>query len=205
MPRDGSPTRERILDAAEKLVLEHGFGYTSIDKVVAASRTSKGSFFHHFESKADLAGSLVARVVASDRAQLAEGLAVVAPVADPVGRLLAFLGHFESRAGRMTLQEADCLYISALAERQLLDDETGGQIVSLMREWREAISGLVRDAVAAAGVDTAIDPDALADHVFVTFEGSFLVSKATGEPEHLSVQLGVVRRLVAALLGAPEE
>ena len=36
MPRDGSPNRQRILDAAERLVIENGFNATTLDQVIAA-------------------------------------------------------------------------------------------------------------------------------------------------------------------------
>ena len=55
MPRDGSATRQRILDAAERLVIENGYSSTSVDQVIAASETSKGAFFHHSDSKLALA------------------------------------------------------------------------------------------------------------------------------------------------------
>src|SRR5688572_12444414 len=59
MPRDGSATRERILDTAERLMTDQGYNATSLDQVVAESSSSKGAFFHHFRSKADLALQLV--------------------------------------------------------------------------------------------------------------------------------------------------
>ncbi|MEJ7721594.1 MAG: TetR/AcrR family transcriptional regulator [Ilumatobacteraceae bacterium] len=55
MPRDGTATRERILDAAERLVIENGFSATSVDSVIDESSSSKGAFFHHFATKEKLA------------------------------------------------------------------------------------------------------------------------------------------------------
>ena len=46
---------ERILDVAQHLVIENGFAATSVDQVIKAAGTSKGAFFHHFDSKLDLA------------------------------------------------------------------------------------------------------------------------------------------------------
>ena len=47
-------TRERILDAAQQLVMERGFSATTVDAILEAAGSSKGAFFHHFASKADL-------------------------------------------------------------------------------------------------------------------------------------------------------
>ena len=42
MPKDGTANRERILDAAEHLVIENGFAATSVDQILTAAGTSKG-------------------------------------------------------------------------------------------------------------------------------------------------------------------
>ena len=45
--------RQRLLDAALNLFVEHGFHDSSVDDVVAAARTSKSAFYEQFESKED--------------------------------------------------------------------------------------------------------------------------------------------------------
>src|SRR3989304_2633883 len=51
----GAKTRERILDQAQRLILDQGLAATSIDQVLTAAGTSKGAFFHHFPTKNHLA------------------------------------------------------------------------------------------------------------------------------------------------------
>ena len=199
MPRDGTATRERILDAAEKLVIDNGYAATSVDQVIAASRSSKGAFFHHFESKLALAQALVDRYAAADVANLHAATEHALTVSeDPVRRVDAFLAFFEDAADDIMSAQSSCLYVSILTERQLVADGTSEPIVKAIVAWREGIAALLRDAT--AGRETGIDPEALADHVFVTFEGAFLLARSTGEPRHMRVQLQTLRRLVAAAL-----
>ena len=40
----------------------------------------------------------------------------------------------------------------------------------------------------------------MADHVWVTFEGAFLLARTTGDPDHMRRQLATLRTLVSALL-----
>ena len=51
-------TKARIVEAAWQLFYEHGYDATTVEDVVRASGTSKGSFYHYFESKDALLGSL---------------------------------------------------------------------------------------------------------------------------------------------------
>ena len=51
-------TKSRIVSAAWKLFYQYGYDNTTIDDIAEASNTSKGSFYHYFESKDALMGSL---------------------------------------------------------------------------------------------------------------------------------------------------
>lgn len=203
MPRDGSPTRTRLLDAAERLVIDRGFAATSVEQVIAASGSSKGAFFHHFATKADLAHALVERYVAADLEHLRRALASTADVADPGERLLAFLRVFEDEADELMSAQSSCLYVAALTEQQLITEGAGPAIDAAVVGWRDAVVELLSEARGdAAGMPDGSPADlaALADHVFVTFEGTFLLARATADPTHMRRQLGVLRLLVEAWL-----
>lgn len=51
-------TRGRIVSAAWKLFYEQGYDDTTVDEIIAASKTSKGSFYHYFSGKDALLSSL---------------------------------------------------------------------------------------------------------------------------------------------------
>ena len=203
MPRDGTATRDRILASAEGLVIENGYAATSVEQVIAASATSKGAFFHHFGSKLDLARALVERYAAGDVAQLDAATAYAESVgSDPAGRVDAFLAWFEERADDLMDEQSSCLYISVLTERQLVSSGTAEPIVTAVVAWRDGLARLLAAALAdhPGRRRPGVDVDALADHVFVTFEGAFLLARATGDPGHMRRQLRVLRDLVGALL-----
>jgi TetR/AcrR family transcriptional repressor of nem operon len=200
MPRDGAPTRVRLLDTAERLVMQNGFAATSVDQILEMSGSSKGAFFHHFESKRSLARALVQRYVDADLSMLDRGLEAAAEETDPVERALAFLRFYEAWAEELVGEDTACLYIAVLSERDLLDEETRGEIDRGVRGWRVAFAELLAAAMDAAQVDDGPDPGDLADHLFATFEGSFLMCRLQGSAEPMRAQLRVLRQLVEALL-----
>ena len=53
-----SNTKSRIVEAAWALFYELGYEATTVEDIVRTSRTSRGSFYHYFESKDALLGSL---------------------------------------------------------------------------------------------------------------------------------------------------
>jgi TetR/AcrR family transcriptional repressor of nem operon len=198
VPRNGSQTRERILASAETLVIENGFAATSLDQVIAASHSSKGAFFHHFDGKQALADALVERYVAGDLAHLERALAAADRRRTPAGRVTAFLRYFEDDADSLMAEQSSCLYASVLVERQLLDSGTGRPIRSAVEEWRRRYGELLREARPRAAQD---EIDDLADHLFATFEGAFLLARSTGDPGHMRRQLRTYRRLVRRWMG----
>ena len=59
MPRkDSRNTKGRIIESAWELFYEQGYENTTIDDIVEHSETSKGSFYHYFDSKDSLLSSL---------------------------------------------------------------------------------------------------------------------------------------------------
>ena len=58
MRRPNANTKSKIITAAWKLFYERGYDDTTVEDIVAASETSKGSFYHYFDGKGALLGTL---------------------------------------------------------------------------------------------------------------------------------------------------
>jgi TetR/AcrR family transcriptional repressor of nem operon len=192
------------LQDAERLMIEQGYNATSVDQVIAESSSSKGAFFHHFNSKADLAAQLVERYVASDLAQLEAGLEATAAIEDPVERVVAFFRFYEDGADELMAEPTGCLFATVLAERQFIGTEMNRQIAKTQRTWREAVVDLLHPALARRRPRLDIDGAALADHLFTTFEGGFILCRALEDKSAMRDQLRVLRQLVEALLEPPD-
>lgn len=67
-------TRRRIVNAAWKLFYEQGYDDTTVEEIISASGTSKGSFYHYFSGKDALLSSL-SSLFDDKYEELMEGLA----------------------------------------------------------------------------------------------------------------------------------
>jgi TetR/AcrR family transcriptional regulator, transcriptional repressor for nem operon len=204
MPRDGTATRTRILDAAETLMEHNGVTGTSLDQILDAAHTSKGAFFHHFDSKRELTAVLMERYVEADLGQLRAGLAAVENMTDPVERALGFVRHFERWAEKLVHKDSACLYLAALSERDLLQGPVHDAVLRGILTWREEVAALLAPALAARAEHIEEVPDAheLADHLFATFEGGYLRCRSMGSPEPMRAQLRVFRQLLESMLAS---
>jgi AcrR family transcriptional regulator len=69
------PARDRLLDAAERLVAEMGAGHLTLDAVAKFAGVSKGGLLYHFPSKESLLEGMLARHLMEVDARVAARLA----------------------------------------------------------------------------------------------------------------------------------
>jgi TetR/AcrR family transcriptional repressor of nem operon len=194
-------TKDRIMDAAELLIHERGFSAASVDSILEAADASKGAFFHHFPSKDALGEALVARYARDDADLLDEFMERAESLTDdPAEQVVSFVQQFAEYADDITAAQPGCLFVSFIYEL----GPGGGAVDALIRQsveaWRKKL--LEKLELAAATRPQLLDMDlpGLADQVFSTFEGGFILVRATGDPSHLRRQLTHLRRYLELLL-----
>ena len=57
-------TKERILDAAEEIMLQKSFHSVGLNEILSAVKVPKGSFYHYFQSKEQFGVELLKHYVA---------------------------------------------------------------------------------------------------------------------------------------------
>lgn len=193
--------RERILEAAQQLVLERGFSATTVDAILEAAGASKGAFFHHFSSKAELGRVLVERYARAD-GELLEHLmtAAEARTSDPADQVIEFIAAFEAGLEDLSLSQPGCLFVSFIYEQYPGQEETQELILADVVRWRERILDKLTRAAEQRAPATAVDLESLADHVFTILEGGFILARATGDPLKLRDQLRHLRTYLSLLL-----
>jgi TetR/AcrR family transcriptional repressor of nem operon len=195
--------RERILDAAQQLVMERGFSATTVDAILAGAGASKGAFFHHFASKADLGRVLVERYARAD-GELLEHLMTVAEsrTSDPAEQLIEFVAAFEEGIEDLSLAQPGCLFVSFIYEQFPGQEQTQKLILDDVLQWRQRILDKLTQATAQRPPAIAVDLESLADHAFTILEGGFVLARATDEPLKLRDQLRHLRAYFTLLLQA---
>ena len=202
MARSGAQTRERLLDAAEALIFDHGFSATSVDKVIARAGVTKGAFFHHFESKAELGRAVVERhaereIAYCDRIlERAERLA-----GDPLQQVLIFVGLLLEDFEDLRNPVPGCLFASYLYQRLAYPEEVAKLTARTLAYWRDAVARKLEEAAAVHPPEAEIAPADLADGLLAAIEGGYILSKAKGDPDVVRRQLRQYRCHLALLFG----
>ncbi len=200
MPKDGTLTREKILDAAQALILERGYAGMTVDNVLERVGITKGAFFYHFKSKDDLARSLIRRFADKDAQVYKEVRARAEKLSDdPLQQMLIFIGLFEEMFEGLTEPYPGCLFASYVYEMQQFDDATRALIADSFKKWRallkQKFDAIAKRYPSQAKADTA----SLADAFTVVLEGAFITGKALNEPRVIAQQLRHFKNYVSLL------
>lgn len=194
-------SKTRLLDATMQVVRERGYAATSIDEVCKAAGLTKGSFFHHFGGKEELA------VAAADHfAAMAAGLFKAAPYhahADPLDRVLGYV-DFRSAILRGRVPEFTCLLGTMVQEAY----ESHPAI-------REACDRHMSEHAAVVARDIALSkkkyapkakwtPESLGLFTQAVLQGAFVLAKAKGGPEVAVACVEHLRRYIEGLHGRTE-
>jgi len=199
MPKDGNITREKILDAAETLVLDHGYGATSIDQILERTGITKGAFFYHFKSKADLAQALVARYVKRDDELLYALVEKSEKLSrDPLQQILIFLGLLVEIFDSLE-QPPGCLVASFIYQFQEFNVDTKDAIVNGFNEWHQVLDEKFRVALEKYPSKFDVTPSTLVDSLLSSFEGGLIVARMASNPKILVTQLNQFKNYLELL------
>ena len=189
MPRPADPkAKEKLLDAAQRLMLGKGYAATSVEAVCEAADLTKGAFFHYFEDKEALGHAAVSRFVERGAASFRD--APFLREADPLRRALGFVDHMIDLVrsgpegclvGMFTLELADTHpRIRKLCARTF-------------DTWSDTLRALLDAAKVRYAPRARVDTRALALHFFAVFEGALLLRRAIGRKDVVTSSLLLYR------------
>jgi TetR/AcrR family transcriptional regulator, transcriptional repressor for nem operon len=189
-------SKTKLLDAALHVVRAKGYAATTVDDICHSAGVTKGSFFHHFKSKDELALAAI-----EHWGSVTESFFAAAPyhkAKDPLERLL---GYVDFRAAILTgdLPEYTCLLGTLVQEtyathpdiRAACDRGTAAHIAHLTRDIEAAKKRYApRASWTAQSVGYFIQS---------VLQGSFIFAKATQGPQVVRDNLAHLRRYLSVL------
>ncbi len=171
-------TAERILKAANALMVERGYSAFSYADISQAVDIRKASIHHHFPTKADLA----AAVLKAHRERLVQGTELLdRQIENPLKRIQAYVEYWEGCIRSRTVPF--CIAALLGAELPSLPEQVQAEVrlhFTALREWLErTLKAGVRKRVITLHKSPTIEAELL----LATVHGAMLSARATGKSD----------------------
>jgi TetR/AcrR family transcriptional repressor of nem operon len=188
----------RLLDATLKVVRIKGYSATRIEDVCAEAGLTKGSFFHHFKSKEDLALAAAAHWDALSVQAFAA--APYQDATDPLNRLIAYV---EFRKAILTgdLPDFTCFAGTIIQEAYRTHPDVSAACARSIAGQAKALEADIRAAMRDHGIRGAWTAESLALHILAVIHGGFILAKAHGTATVAAESLEHLRRYIELLFG----
>ncbi|MDC1198888.1 TetR/AcrR family transcriptional regulator [bacterium] len=200
MGTKGEATRERILGAAETLILEKGYAGMSIDDLLKETSLTKGAFFHHFKGKASLAREVVERYARNDFELFREWSERADRLSDdPLERVLILLRLFEEFLNGLGKPFPGCVFASYTYESRQFGPEVHAYIRGSLNEWIGLYEAKLEALIDARPPREPVSARQLAEMAATIIEGGFVMAKAFDDANWLQRQSAELRRYLKLL------
>lgn len=199
-----SDARERLLKAANELTWKQGYNAVTVDAICDAAGVKKGSFYHYFESKAELTKAAIETWWQErSRPIIESSFAAGVP---PLERLKRYFeGIYESqmkikREGGTLL---GCAFFRLAIEGEGVEPDVREAARHALSRKRKYFVQAIEDAK-QAGLIRVDDVEAATQAVYSLFEGALARARIQDNPEPLKGIYEQVLRLLEAVPSARE-
>ena len=171
-----SKSREKLIRSTQVSMLARGYSATGVDDICRDAGVSKGSFYHQFASKEDLA---IAALGDFYQTGLEHLLAIDLSGVPPEQRLPAFLDAIAKQGH--DFWKGGCLIGSLSSEMALTSPALQTEVSRLFSETVKVLEPLIEPFVASLQGKSP-SAAALAEHFLVVVEGAIVMSRAHNDP-----------------------
>jgi TetR/AcrR family transcriptional repressor of nem operon len=174
-------TKQRLLAAGLRLMLEHGYNALGIQQILTETDVPKGSFYHHFESKQDMALQAVDLYTSMGHELLHRCLAPDGrPALERVRTFFEQLAEFYGTQGYL-----GCLLGALGQELSGANEVFRKKIEECLASLAAPIAECLEEARRGGGLPPETDTRQLADVLLNAWEGAALRSRLLRSPEPL--------------------
>lgn len=189
-------TREKLLDAAQELMLAKGFVATTVDEICERAGLTKGSFFHYFETKDDLGKAALERFSFGFGSAMG---AACSGIEDPLDRVLASI-DFAIEKSRDPKHQG-CLVGTFAQEISTTHPELRQACAASFEGFVQALSRDIALARARHAPKADFDPEQLGEYFLALAQGSLLLMKARKDRKVLERNFLFLKSQVLKLFG----
>ena len=189
----GIGTREKLIAATRTLMLTKGYGATGVDEICRVADASKGSFYHCFAAKEDVAIAALNDIYFEGVAHLTS---LPLPPVPADQRFLAFLDVL-ARGGSRVWHNG-CLLGGLASEMSATSPSVQARLSELFDEMVRALAPLA-DAFVKSLDHSPMTAAEMVEHLLIVVEGAIVLARAHNDPARINHAIATYARFLRNL------
>jgi TetR/AcrR family transcriptional repressor of nem operon len=188
-------TREKILQAAARLIALKGYHDAKLEEVLDAAEVTKGAFFHHFRDREDL-GFAVLDWHMEKRRQLLDLIEQELPVGkkdDPLQQVFRRLDAIQEMVRRRDGCKGGCIIGNMSTSLSDCHDGFRKRLAECFDEMAQEFIPSLKAAAQQGGVTRRTNTGELARYIVTVIEGAIMQSRTLGDATLLPRQLACLK------------
>jgi len=175
-------TRSRILETARKLFHSRSYDDVGVKEICDVASVQKGSFYHFFPSKRDLALAVI-EDMAEEWAQgfVAEAFDRSLPPMERLDYIIDAAYYWQKASKDIDGRVKGCLFGNLALELSTRDDVLRARLKAVFNHTRDRFHETLDEAV-KTGALAPLDTKATADAMVAYLEGIILLAKTRNDP-----------------------
>jgi len=170
-----SDARDRIVATAARLFLERSYQAVGVDELCQAADVRKGSFYHYFSSKSELAKAVI-DLHADLFARRLSGSTAATP-AQTLHAIPEAIGAIQTALEAQFGRAVGCPFGNFAAELSTTDDDLRKHLADKLAAMERHLAVACHDAAATGALRNGTDPDRLAHALLAQYQGIILLAK----------------------------
>lgn len=187
----GEKTKEHILKASRRILVQQGFLNTSISEIIAATGVKKGNLYYHFASKEDLGLAVLEDAKEEFFHFLNNSLSGTDSVSKIINSCQAIFN--EQQKNNFV---GGCLFGNTALEMADSNPKFASIIQEVFDHWIQQLNNLLLEALKTGILKAAMPPELLAKTVVATVEGAIMISRVSKRKQDLLDFLTVIKILL---------
>lgn len=178
-----SDTRTRILATAREMFHGRSYADVGIQEICEGAKVQKGSFYHFFSSKQELAMAVIDDM-AEDWAHgfVAEAFDQNLPPAERLDYMVDAAYYWQKAAKDIEGRMPGCLFGNLALEMSTRDDVMRAKLNAVFDKAKDKFRTTLEEGV-ATGAFAPMNTECTANAMLAYLEGIILLAKARNEPE----------------------
>lgn len=189
MGRSPTNTKLRLLETAHELIWRNSYGSVSVDGICEKANVKKGSFYHYFPSKADLAIASIDWWMTNTIPFLDD---IFSPTRHPIDRFCLLIDFIYEKQEAMRIefgQVCGCPFITIGSELAAQDEVIGTKISDITYQKMSYYETALRDLIAIGMIDEKTDVKLKSEEIYAFITGNLMLARIKNDLQFMKTSL----------------